>query len=657
MTSYSITGRYSPDLDVRLAPNAIPAWLSSIVELRKPKGVCWVFKMNRRSGKTWLAEGIAHHLRAAGATVVLADLREQRERLESAGLGCLISRNQAAPTGVDLALIDEPSIRRGRAGPGNDPAVVADGIRAMFAEGTVPVLFATPAECEVLLPQLHPESDKDASTPPVLNEAEVQRLVSREPSWATQVVQEVLEYDPQWLSNPFLLELLLSASESMTDHGIGAPHAVVSAALLASQDQSYLDQAFWRGLGADHRAALRSDIWAQGRVGGLDYHRKFEAAGLDPIIADHCPPLLRIHHVSDLHHGGWLRDNLDQKDTSNVGSTLAQGAGAGTPLDAYLQHLSALKEIDQAPHVLVVTGDIVNRPNADYGSAAIAWLEHAEACLSGHPDLRDTDPRVLLVGGNHDVSWDLVLAERASERHDWFAETFAAYPHPDLHVADHGNRRTEVRFAEAGIRFLLLGSAEAGGEISADDDRELAHEYEDLVQDDAAYREFLRELERSDPGLVAKPTLDRLHDEPGMLTIAALHHPISDVPYVEVAPYVGIVNAGQAKAQLIRCRAAAALHGHTHQSFFSVERQPVVDSAWALRVLGAPSLASAAADERNGYNEILVRREGSSHQLLARLVEFKGGQWDTTADFAFKPGETFDMSISDLPLDSSNGSS
>jgi hypothetical protein len=127
----------------------------------------------------------------------------------------------------------------------------------------------------------------------------------------------------------------------------------------------------------------------------------------------------------------------------------------------------------QRAEPVIVTGDIVNRPDDRYGQSALDWLAELRTLLVAHPDLGAGDPRIVVLGGNHDVAWDGCLDPEPEARHRWFAETFAGYPHPDLHRPDCRERLLFVRYPGVGLRVALLGSAESGGEAARDEDRAL----------------------------------------------------------------------------------------------------------------------------------------------------------------------------------------
>lgn len=263
------------------------------------------------------------------------------------------------------------------------------------------------------------------------------------------------------------------------------------------------------------------------------------------------------------------------------------------------------------------------------------------------------------------VDWRECLSADSADRHRWFSRTFADYPHPQLDkpVED---RQLHVEYLRAGLRIALFGSAESGGEIASDDRRQQAEQLLkdlDSTRDEDAEnrREVIDELERIDPGVVSNAMLQRLPaPAPGWLTIAAMHHPVSPVPSVEVTPYSGIVNAGQVRYRLSNAKTALILHGHTHLAFLSAERllpahagQPTGD--WTIRIAGAASLASAHAAEANGYNEVFIAREGTrDHSLIVRSMQLLNGYWSETRSVAFRAGYPVECAAAELVNDPVN---
>ncbi|SEN96445.1 metallophosphoesterase family protein [Actinacidiphila rubida] len=654
MTVFSASRSYQRELDIRLVDGLpVPGWVDRLVRGQAPNSPAWLVVMPRRAGKSWLAKGIAH-ARAEGSTL-LVDLRFPAQVRKRCLDGLTGGPTPLPLTQGQMLIVDEPAL----GARATDPAVLAEGLVQAKEQGAVPVVFATPAEHALLARHLGPDVPKDVLRPPLLDAAEQARMAARAPEWAPALTELVREREPSWLTTPYLLELALGMGEEMPGLRDRPEELLAAAAQHALHDHQYVEQWFHDGLGAPHRAALRAGRW---RAAGLEVPegtgelRGEERLADDPVLARHLPEVLRVHHVSDLHHGGRLNANVDAKDGSAAGRKIAAIAGAGTPMDSYLDHVRQLRAHGRAPHLVVVTGDLVNRPHDAYGALARDWLAELAGLLAPHQDLAADDPRIVLVGGNHDVSWDLALDPSPQRRHAWFADHFAGYPHPDLHLGDPAARRLYVSYPAVGLRFALLGSAESGGEAARDEDRErlrAAQEAylaaaDDERRDEDAVAAVVHDFERVDPGVVARGVLDRLAAQPGYVTVAALHHPLSPVPAVEVAPYSGVVNAGQAKRALAGSGTALILHGHTHLAFGAAERLLGAEPPWTMRIAGAPALASSETDERNGYNELFVAREGGAHALALRTLRFDGGQWAAGPAYAFRPGGADELPLADL---------
>ncbi|MHA4815582.1 metallophosphoesterase family protein [Streptomyces aculeolatus] len=665
MSRFRPSRAYQPELDVRFPGDHVPGWARPLAEGQLPNSAAWLVELPRRAGKTWLAHAV-ERARGGDRESLRVDLRSAAEAVRRRGLGCLVGGKQPPrlPPGC-VVLVDEPALARraehggparthhaAPAAPGTpappapagvDPAALAAGLEQVRDAGAVPVVFATPAEQLLLAPHLGADAPKDVLRPPPLADDECARMAARAPDWAPGVVELLRRAEPAWLQTPFLLELALQTAEEHPALRTDAVRLATAAYDEACARHQYVPQWFHDGLAAEHRAALRARRWHDAGV-EIAVRAAHTPPADDPVLVRHLPDVLRIHHVTDLHHGGGLRANVDAKDTSQAGQRLAELAGAGSPLDAYLDHVRRLADQGRAPHLIVATGDLVNRPVDADGETALAWLRALREQLADHPDLRPDDPRVLLTGGNHDVSWELCLEEDPQARHRWFARVFAGYPHPDLHEPDTAARRVYVTYPDAGLRVALLGTAESGGEPAHDRDRERLERFRATyvaaaeAADEDAVRRIVLEFERHDPGVIARGVLDRLKREPGYVTLAALHHPLSPVPAVEIAPYSGVVNAGQAKWTLAEAATSLVMHGHTHLGFTAAERLLGTARPWTTRIAGAPALGSRESDERNGYNEVFVAREGGDHALALRTVRYEAGTWNPGPAFGFTPG-------------------
>jgi 3',5'-cyclic AMP phosphodiesterase CpdA len=652
MSQFMPSRAYQPHLDIRFFGGQPPAWAEPLVEGRPPNSRCWLVIMPRRGGKTWLASAIAT-ARAPGTTSRV-DLRKRPSEIRKAGLHCLLTGKTAPNHHDDVLLVDEPGL-----GFDNrstvDPEKFAVGLGLVHDAGTIPIVFGTPGEFSLLIKYLEPDASKDVLVPPVLDDLEISRMANRVSSWGSEVVERIRQTDRAWLQTPFLLELLLHLAEEHPHLRADRASLLRAAVDEAEARHEYLTQVFHNGLAADQRAELRATRW---KVAGIEIARTSSVSPLhatsvpsDPVLADYLPEVLRIHHISDLHYGGEMRANVDSKDRTRAGRHIAKLAGAGTPLDSYLSHVDQLATRGKAPHLVILTGDVVNRPDERSGQQAIAWLGKLRGLLAGHRDLQPESPRILLVGGNHDVSWDMCLDSDSQARHRWFAEVFRDYPHPDLHLPPSNNRRLFIKYPDAGLRVVLLGSAESGGEPVRDEDHDRLETFlRDFVTtyDEDAVRNLIQNIERLDPGVLSRTMLDQISPETGYVTLVALHHPVSPVPSVEVTPYSGIVNAGQAKRVFSTARVALVLHGHTHLAFLATERLLGVSPSWTLRIAGAATLASVASDEQNGYNQIFISREGGEHNILVRPMRLDGGQWLEQRSVAFRPGVSDELHIGRL---------
>jgi predicted MPP superfamily phosphohydrolase len=496
--------------------------------------------------------------------------------------------------------------------------------------------------------------------------AEEAHRLARGLGWAEELIPAFPE---GWSRSAFLLTCALFAAEQAPELRLDKARLTKRAIEIAN-DNDYVRSVVYEGLSSAQRSTLR---WFSGQGSAKDPSEAavLQSCGLvppgstraiaDPVLCDHFRPALLVHHVSDVHVGPKSARVVDQKDHSGLGDVLAKGGGQDWIRDEYLEHVK-----NQAkPHVIALSGDLVEHGGNDKQlEEAAGWLASIQAAANtqNHPDLRDSDPRVIMVGGNHDVDWTATTLEQPlTRRHEPFSRRFESYPHPELHKP-HGDRRAPfVHYRDCRVSFLLLGSAEFGGQVghekqSAADGNQWVDQLLKLLQasiDDAARERLARVLtelgvdiqadgekllvHRVDPGLVAQKSLERARADQGNtepLRIALLHHPLTPLPAApEIAQYAGLTNAGQVKSALFAMEVQLALHGHQHRGFYSEERWPSA-SKGPLRILAAPSLASIERDESNGYNELRIFREGDALVAVEiRTVRFQGAQW-TTSDTA-----------------------
>jgi len=357
------------------------------------------------------------------------------------------------------------------------------------------------------------------------------------------------------------------------------------------------------------------------------------------MLADHLPPPLRIHHISDIHVGPKSAQRVQVSGCDPLPTRLGAAAGQGPVRDAYAAHVRQRVAEHTAPHLLVVSGDLTETGQPAEYEGARELLAALAQSLQSHPRLADGEPRVLVVGGNHDVAWNETRGHGgARRRHLDFARHFADYPRPRLEEPPDARALTVQRYAGAGLEVVLLGSAEHGGELDEtlitilDVARRQALEAGEAGPAETAERLRAR-LGRLDPGLVHHADLDRLRQHPWRepLRIAVLHHPVSPLPaQPDITAYTGLLNAGAVKDALIDRGFALVLHGHMHSQWFGEEIWPNHHRGRRpLRIAAAPSLGSREVGEQHGFNEIVVSFEGARQR-----VEVRG--WVRDGD-SFKP--------------------
>lgn len=510
---------------------------------------------------------------------------------------------------------------------------------------------ASPGEWELL--QLHSRlgavaSERDSHYLEPLDDKQAQRLART--SEAAALLAQLPE---AWRRHPFLLELLFVIAES---DGDWSKEHVLRQVFDRAQDQEhgYLKNVFERGLSKEQRLLVQGVGWG-GQAHSPADAQLLERCGLlrldgkrwsiaDPIVAEAFPPPLRIHHLSDVHCGPKTAQTTDVKVPGPLGHAMGRAVGNQSVREAYLQHLvQCAADAGEAPHLVVVSGDLTEWCQVDELACAVAWLSLVEQHLAPCGLLEGSEARVLLVGGNHDVRWDLAGPDRAShERHVAFAEAFGngrpAWKVPRLDQPAEKRAPCQVRYQRAEIEVLLLGSAELGGE------------QEPMVKALEAQRAEAKEPgagvekpRRIDPGLVHHSTFPREKDWMMPVRIAVLHHPVSPLPATEVAPFAGLINAGELKDRLLASGFCLVLHGHAHTGWFGVEQWPGRHGGRVLRMAAAPSLGSREVNEHNGFNEIVVRRglrDGKTvHEIVVRRFVREGSKWACAEVMGpFEPG-------------------
>jgi predicted MPP superfamily phosphohydrolase len=605
-----------------------------------PQGAFWPLVGTRRAGKTWALCAIEDALD-----------REMVKRVE------LRDDDLPRRLGRNILLIDEPGAALER-----DPGGFVERCDALKNRpiGPVKILVAmSPGEWAGLVALNLPPKyfyPKDVCYLHPLRPAEQQRLrdaaIARE-VWAGPVLDALLA---DWRRQPFLQLLVLEIAEKYPEWR-DKPSELLREAIEESfrSEHEYFPWVFGQGLVEEQRDFIR--LAAHGRVGnaplspvqqllcrcGLLEQQGLTCRVADPILAANLPPPLRIHHVSDLHIGDphTKQDKSaysgDVKETGSIGKKLGAGMGHKPVRDNYLEHVKTLPEHEK-PHLIIVSGDVAELGRRDLYERAAEWFRTVADCLGNHPDLSD-QPRVLLVGGNHDVDWGAVDgADGLRKRHLAFAEAFAGYVRPQLELPPDQRPLATVDYGQAlGVEILLLGSSEFGGEKDEDDVWQrlvqLVTEYRAKAMDGATADEIGKRVEdysRIDPGLVHQQDIyrARAHNWRRPVRIAVLHHPVSAMPPAELARFSGLINAGQVKSLLLDKGFCLVLHGHLHAGWFGVEEWPELYPGCRLHIAAAPTLSSRETQHGLGYNCIEIVREGTKITLtVCRHVNDGGAAW------------------------------
>jgi 3',5'-cyclic AMP phosphodiesterase CpdA len=630
---FDATRSYTYELDARGADDWLPR-----LQQERPNGVFWPLVGPRRWGKTWMLKRLEHESPRGWATFI--DLRAPNSltllQKHRGNGGCL--------------LLDEPGpliLRH------TEDFLTSCG--RLRQRGVQIVAAMTPNEWEVLT-----AADKSGSLVQVrdrrtlrpLTESEAEKL-ARVP-WALELLSKL---PSRWKRSPFLLELLFEVAENSPGLRADVPGLIRATMAKTREDRfAYVYHVFQEGLSDSQRKTVRA--LARGDTATAAQSGLLRSCGLldgtddrptiaDPVIADHLPPPLVIHHISDVHVGIKSAPALDVKERGRIGARLGAALGETLVRDTYLNHVAGLSAQRQGPNVILVSGDLGETGSNDELAEARKWLDRLCTFLNEHPDVSSGSPRLLVVGGNHDVDWTKVN-EPAGERsrHHNFRDTMAGIPHPPLDQPPETRSLMVVSFADSGLEVVLLGSAELGGEVATDSDVDDMLRAVDglkidatvaLAADDWARYDALRaRIGRVDPGLVHQRDLRRVeqHRWRQPVRLAVLHHPVSPLPVApEIARFSGLLNSGEVKDVLLRVGVCLVLHGHTHSGWCAHETWPERHGQKVLTVLGAPSLGSREIQENLGYNEIRVRREGdSTYEVSVRRFVRRGVDWAAAGD-------------------------
>ena len=641
---FGATRSWKVDRDVRNYDSLV-----SLLIDNDPHGCLYTLVGNRRSGKTFALKSLQS---------LLPDGRFID--LQGTPLKTLSEIKQG------VALVDEPGRLLSQDGGVDELLGVCNHLKSC---GVRVLLALTPGEWRTLdKAGKHLVNIKDRQVLPPLDSSQA-RSQARGTPWASQLVEVLLSYSPHWTYNPFLLELLLQVSEShfpvktlwqdperlaelFSQVRVAAEsdnHTYVSdlldKGLLPEQRQTLIRISRYQPLDSGGDVALLRDC-------GLISGHKGQYSLRDPLLQLHLPPPLRIHHISDLHFGPKTMAGVDAKEKGDHGTQLSAAAGPATVRDAYLSHLHSERGTERGVHALVISGDLAETGTRDQLKDARDWIDRASAALTSHPRLRGDDRRVMVVGGNHDVDWSSAArGPNSQERHRTFADVLGDIPHPHLETPPESRKLASVRWPDAGITLVLLGSAEWGGTVVGATPGEdtyagrLTQLVEEIRGDGITalsqgklerYSEIRRKLDTIDPSVVHDRDLDRIRSlntsEP--VRIAVLHHPVSPVPAPpEIAAFTGLLNAGAVKDALLAHSFQLVLHGHQHVGWLGKETWPGRHGDRTLHIASAPTLGSRETADQLGFVEIAVFYEGYKPvEVELAVVKRIGTQWTRTAE-------------------------
>jgi len=590
----------------------------------------------RRAGKTWALRAIEHARRATHQAHFL-----------DVGTRPILPSLATLPAGesTSLLLIDEPGPWLADAGRA---AQLFDWLDALAPTCHV-VLALTPAE----LGSLHGFDRGKAACD--LRSA-VYLPTPREGELTRAARGHDLSTAPwRWRSSFYLLRTWMQAHADLPTATTSEVAEAAARMLRVGGKDVHLSAVFTDSLPPETREALQK----LGRGEAVGDAPRDELVRLGLVRADHTdgpwhitdPALaalltpLRIHHISDVHIGDNAASTVDTKHDPTTDRRIIKALRNTFVRDKYVTELDQLARRGLGPHLVVISGDLVERAgDAAQIAQARAWVEQVRAWAGAneHPCLHDGDPRVLLVGGNHDVDWSTAADPDQHARHRPFAAAFADLPHPHLEQPLATRDCAPVLYRDARVAFWLLGSAELGGEQLADPRlRALFELAERLATDDSsrmALDPHRPRLERIDPGLVAQHALDAAAPPASVpVRIAVLHHPVTALAGTapEVASFTGLINAATVKAALRQKGYQLVLHGHLHHGALVTETSHDNDGAPALHIAAAPTLGSKETQEQRGYNAISIARAlpvpGQIDQIRVRVERLthggKGAGW------------------------------
>lgn len=323
-------------------------------------------------------------------------------------------------------------------------------------------------------------------------------------------------------------------------------------------------------------------------------------------------PAVSLLHLSDLHFA----------DTDQATIWYAQLAE-----DLREQRLAKLDAV-------VISGDIGNFSRPEEYVPARMFLESLMGGFGLSPE------RLVLVPGNHDVSWDLSRqAYTLHQRHSFRT------PLTDGHYIAHGSEVIEVRDENAYKRRFQNFSnfyREVKGEEYPTDymDQATLHYLPEhgllILGLNSAWEidHHFRSRASIHPGALAK-ALNRLHERPSthLVGLAVWHHPLTS----SEPDHVSDISFMQ---QLAKAGFRIALHGHIHRADNQTYRYDITPDGRRIEVLGAGTFGAPRSQWVPGYplQYNLLKIVMGTVTVETRCREEVNGAWRPDARWLAGPG-------------------
>lgn len=324
------------------------------------------------------------------------------------------------------------------------------------------------------------------------------------------------------------------------------------------------------------------------------------------------PPIRRLLHLSDLHFGA--RDPAIVSYTQLAADLHAQGVDR---LDG-----------------LIVSGDLVNRADPAEYDAARRFLDLLMAGFALAPE------QIVLVPGNHDVSWPVSEDAYRPCRKSRYTGTLA----PGSYI-DHEGGLIEVRdqdsYHQRFRSFADLYRATKGTEYSlAYEHQATVHQLADagicIIGLNSAWEidHHFRDRASIHPEALANALLEVGKPVAGQLRIAVFHHPLHGGEDSRIR------DAGFLQ-QLAVHGFRLVLHGHVHKADSEIYRYDRTEDGRRIEIVAAGTFGAPARDWVPGYpleyNLLVVAANRIT--VEARCRREINGAWEADARWRQGPGK------------------